>query len=114
MLNWKKQAFLKCKNVILAETKYDGERLQVHKSGNSFTYFSRNLKEVPPHKVAHLKEFIPKAFPKGDSLILDGEILLYDSDKKKPLPFGTLGVHKVGFYMVKDSRLVVELYMFVV
>ena len=89
------QAFNKCKNGIYAEIKYDGERLQVHKQGSSFKYFSRNLKPVAAHKTDHLKEYVPKCFPKADSLILDGEILLYDAKTKKPLPFGTLGVHKV-------------------
>jgi DNA ligase-3 len=89
------QAFLKFKNSILAEIKYDGERLQVHKNGTSFNYFSRNLKQVQPHKVSHLKEFIPKAFPNAIELIIDAEVLLYDCITKKPLPFGTLGVHKV-------------------
>ncbi len=88
------QAFVKCRNSVLAETKYDGERLQIHKNGSAFNYYSRNLKEVQAHKVAHLKEFIPKAFPNAKQLILDSEVLLYDSVSQKPLPFGTLGVHK--------------------
>jgi len=88
------QAFVKCKNLVMAEVKYDGERLQVHKNGSKFNYFSRNLKEVPVHKVSHLKEYIPKAFPSAQDLILDAEVLLYDTIEKKPLPFGTLGVHK--------------------
>jgi DNA ligase-3 len=88
------QAFLKCKNEILAEVKYDGERLQIHKNNDTFTYYSRNLKAVQPHKTEYLKEYIPKAFPNAKQLILDGEILLYCSKTKKPLPFGSLGVHK--------------------
>ena len=88
------RAFQKCLNGVFAEIKYDGERLQVHKSGNTFTYYSRNLKTVQPHKVAHLKEYIPKAFASADKLILDGEVLLYCNKKNKPLPFGTLGKHK--------------------
>lgn len=88
------QAFQKCKNGILAEVKYDGERLQVHKNGDKFDYFSRNLKKVSEHKSSYLVEYIPKAFPNAKQLILDGEVLLYDTKKKCPLPFGTLGVHK--------------------
>lgn len=88
------QAFIKCKGRILAEVKYDGERLQVHKNGTQFNYFSRNLKPVQPHKVSYLKEYIPKALPSAKQLILDGEVLLYDTKTKKPLPFGTLGKHK--------------------
>lgn len=50
------------------------------------------------NQVAHFKDFIPKAFPGGHSMILDAEVLLIDNKTAKPLPFGTLGVHKVrGF-----------------
>ncbi|XP_064425147.1 DNA ligase 3 isoform X2 [Latimeria chalumnae] len=87
-------AMKKCPNGMYAEIKYDGERVQVHKSGESFSYFSRSLKPVLPHKVAHFKDFIPKAFPGGNSIILDSEVLLIDTNTGKPLPFGTLGVHK--------------------
>ncbi|XP_071109964.1 DNA ligase 3-like [Haliotis cracherodii] len=88
------QAMKKCPNGFYAEIKYDGERVQVHKKSDEFRYFSRSLKPVLPHKVAHFKEFIPKAFPSGDDLILDAEVLLVDTNTGKPLPFGTLGVHK--------------------
>uniref|UniRef100_K1Q677 DNA ligase 3 n=1 Tax=Magallana gigas TaxID=29159 RepID=K1Q677_MAGGI len=88
------QAMKKCPNGFYAEIKYDGERVQLHKKGHNFQYFSRSLKPVLPHKVQHFKEFIPKAFPTGDDLILDAEVLLVDNKTSKPLPFGTLGVHK--------------------
>ncbi|KAM4727190.1 DNA ligase 3 [Anableps anableps] len=87
-------AMKKCPNGMYSEIKYDGERVQVHKSGNTFSYFSRSLKPVLPHKVAHFKEYIPQAFPGGHSMILDAEVLLIDTKTSKPLPFGTLGVHK--------------------
>uniref|UniRef100_A0A8D2PTD2 DNA ligase 3 n=1 Tax=Zosterops lateralis melanops TaxID=1220523 RepID=A0A8D2PTD2_ZOSLA len=57
-------------------------------------YAEINLKPVLPHKVAHFKDFIPQAFPGGQSMILDSEVLLIDNKTGKPLPFGTLGVHK--------------------
>ncbi|CDI97581.1 hypothetical protein EmuJ_000136850 [Echinococcus multilocularis] len=78
----------------LVEIKYDGERVQVHKQGDRFVYYSRSLKPVHSSKVDHLKEYIPKAFPTAADLILDSEILLLDTNTQKPLPFGTLGVHK--------------------
>ncbi|XP_015263477.1 PREDICTED: DNA ligase 3 isoform X1 [Gekko japonicus] len=87
-------AMKKCPNGMYSEIKYDGERVQVHKKGEQFSYFSRSLKPVLPHKVAHFKDFIPKAFPGGHSMILDAEVLLIDTKTGKPLPFGTLGVHK--------------------
>ncbi|KAM9846666.1 DNA ligase 3 [Aulostomus maculatus] len=87
-------AMKKCPNGMYSEIKYDGERVQVHKNGETFSYFSRSLKPVLPHKVAHFKDFIPQAFPGGHSMILDAEVLLIDTKTSKPLPFGTLGVHK--------------------
>ncbi|XP_036435756.1 DNA ligase 3 isoform X2 [Colossoma macropomum] len=87
-------AMKKCPNGMYSEIKYDGERVQVHKNGDHFSYFSRSLKPVLPHKVAHFKEFIPQAFSGGNSMILDAEVLLIDTTTSKPLPFGTLGVHK--------------------
>lgn len=88
------QAFKRCPNGMYAEIKYDGERVQVHKQGNNFLYYSRSLKPVQPHKVQHFREFIPQAFPSGSDLILDSEVLLIDTKTSKPLPFGSLGVHK--------------------
>ncbi|KAK3908725.1 DNA ligase 3 [Frankliniella fusca] len=88
------QAMKKCPNGMYSEIKYDGERVQVHKKGAEFKYYSRALKPVMPHKVNHFKQFIPDAFPSGEDLILDSEILLIDTKTGKPLPFGSLGVHK--------------------
>ncbi|XP_068124700.1 DNA ligase 3 isoform X2 [Hyperolius riggenbachi] len=94
-------AMKKCPNGMYAEIKYDGERVQVHKNGDHFSYFSRSLKPVVPHKVAHFKDYIPKAFPGGNTMILDSEVLLIDTNTGKPLPFGTLGVHKKAAF--KDA-----------
>ncbi|OAD52215.1 DNA ligase 3 [Eufriesea mexicana] len=87
-------AMKKCPNGMLSEIKYDGERVQVHKKGNEFRYFSRSLKPVLSHKVNLFKNYIPKAFPDGDDLILDSEILMIDTKTGQPLPFGSLGIHK--------------------
>ena len=95
-------AMKKCPNGMLAEVKYDGERVQVHKKGNEFRYFSRSLKPVLPHKVNLFKNYIPKAFPDGDDLILDSEILMIDTKTGQPLPFGTLGIHKKAEF--KDAN----------
>jgi len=91
----------KCPNGMYAEIKYDGERVQVHKQGDRFEFFSRSLKPVQPHKVANIKDYLPKACPHGDSMILDSEVLLVDNKTGKPLPFGTLGIHKKSAF--KDA-----------
>ncbi|CAG5129065.1 unnamed protein product, partial [Candidula unifasciata] len=88
------QAMKKCPNGFFAEIKYDGERVQVHKRGDEFKFFSRSLKPVLEHKVKLFRDFIPKAFATSSNLILDSEVLLVDNKTGNPLPFGTLGVHK--------------------
>lgn len=95
------QAMKKCPNGMYSEIKYDGERVQVHKQGSEFKYFSRHLKPVMPHKIQHFKDYIPKAFPYGEDLIIDSEILMMDCKTGTPLPFGTLGVHKKAAF--KDA-----------
>lgn len=101
-------AMKKCPNGMFSEIKYDGERVQVHKNGNEFKYFSRALKPVMPHKVKHFKDYLPQAFPKGVDMILDAEVLMVDINTGKPLPFGSLGVHKQSEF--KDAQ--VCLYVF--
>ncbi|CAH0723632.1 unnamed protein product, partial [Brenthis ino] len=101
-------AMKKCPNGMFSEIKYDGERVQVHKKGKEFKYFSRALKPVMAHKVSHFKDYLPQAFPKGDDLILDAEVLMVDVNTGKPLPFGTLGIHKQSEF--KDAQ--VCLYVF--
>ena len=67
-------AMKKCPEGMFAELKYDGERVQIHVKGGEFQYFSRSLKSVTPHKVAHIKDYLPKACPHGNSMILDSEV----------------------------------------
>lgn len=88
------KAISKCPEGFYSEIKYDGERVQIHKEGNDFKFFSRNLKPVLDHKIQKLKGFVPKAFPHGNDLILDSEILVVDTTTGDLLPFGTLGKHK--------------------
>ncbi|XP_075148977.1 DNA ligase 3 [Haematobia irritans] len=92
------EAFRKSPMGLFSEIKYDGERVQIHKQGNEFKFFSRNLKPVMEHKVKRFKEFIPKAFPGAGDMILDSEIILVDTKTGELLPFGSLGAHKKKEY----------------
>lgn len=107
----------RCPEGFFAEIKYDGERVQIHKNGDNYQYFSRSLKPVQPYKVSNctkkqhtcvlltfcmprpsppptqikeLEQYIPKAFPECDTAILDAELLVVDPNGV-PLPFGSLG-----------------------
>lgn len=88
------KAVKKCPEGFYSEIKYDGERVQIHKKGDDFKFFSRNLKPVMDHKVRDIEKFLPKAFPHGNDLIIDSEILMVDTKTDALLPFGTLGKHK--------------------
>lgn len=41
----------KCSDGFYSEIKYDGERVQIHKKGKEFKFFSRNLKPVTDYKI---------------------------------------------------------------
>jgi len=61
----------------------------------------RNCDQRVPLQVKEFSKHIPKAFPDGSDLILDSEVLMVDNNSGKPLPFGTLGIHKKAGY--KDA-----------
>ena len=49
------ESFQRCTSgVLYTEIKYDGERLQIHKKGKDFQFFSRNLKKVREYKVTYI------------------------------------------------------------
>lgn len=78
---------------MYVEIKYDGERVQLHKNGDELAFYSRNLKPVKEDKIEEVREAIPQAV-EAETIILDGEILLMDTTKHQPLPFGTIGKNK--------------------
>lgn len=41
-----------------------------------------------------LNKAVVEAFPTNRNLIVDAEMLLVDTKTGKPLPFGTMGIHK--------------------
>ncbi|KAF9131934.1 DNA ligase (ATP) [Mortierella sp. 14UC] len=78
------------------ETKIDGERVQIHKDGENYRYWSRNSTEfthlygATPNE-GSLTPFIhPLINPKAEKLILDGEMVEYDPATKEVINFGTV------------------------
>ncbi|XP_026686456.1 DNA ligase 3-like [Diaphorina citri] len=55
-----------------SEIKYDGERVQVHKKGNEFKYFSRSLKPVLEHKAQPVWEISGAEFSQAEIHTADG------------------------------------------
>lgn len=87
-------AMRKCPNGMYSEIKYDGERVQLHKQGSSYNFYSRSLKPVMEHKVKPFRNIVAKAFPNVQDLILDAEVIMVDTVTGDLLPFGSLGIHK--------------------
>lgn len=67
------------------EFKYDGFRMQIHKTDDKIKIFTRRLEEVTsqfPEVVEYVKKFV-----KGDNFILDCEAVGFYSKTKKYTPF---------------------------
>ncbi|KIJ55330.1 hypothetical protein M422DRAFT_57814 [Sphaerobolus stellatus SS14] len=81
---------------FIIEEKLDGERMQLHKQGNEYFYCSRKGKDYTylygrTVGEGSLTPYIDKAFdPRVTSIILDGEMLVWDPVTERHLPFGSL------------------------
>jgi DNA ligase 1 len=73
---------------LLAEYKYDGVRVQIHKDGDVVRIFTRRLEEVTeqfPDVVANVRKCVD-----AERCILEGEIVGYDPDTGALTPFQEL------------------------
>jgi DNA ligase-1 len=70
---------------VSLEYKYDGLRVQIHKKGSKIKLFSRKPEDIT-HQFPDVIEFINDA-AKEDEFIIEGEIVAYDLQKDKILPF---------------------------
>ncbi|KAL8278487.1 hypothetical protein RQP46_009177 [Phenoliferia psychrophenolica] len=81
---------------FMIEEKLDGERMQLHKVGDRFSYYSRKGIDYTgmygkDKYTGSLTPFIHDLFHKCiDEVILDGEMMVYDPAIEKYIPFGTL------------------------
>jgi DNA ligase-1 len=75
-------------DVIAAEEKYDGERIQTHIDGDQVRLFSRRLSDVTdqfPDVVEHVLDVINE-----ESAVLDGEVAAFDYEDNVYRPFQQL------------------------
>lgn len=72
-------------NKFAAEPKFDGFRVQIHKSGNTVEIFSRNLEDMT-HSFPDLAEGVLKEV-KAKSAIMEGEAIAYNPQTEEFLPF---------------------------
>jgi DNA ligase 1 len=70
---------------LIAEPKYDGLRLQLHKDGNRIWLFTRRLEDIT-HALPSLVD-AAKDQLQASKVILDGEVIGYDPKTGRFLPF---------------------------
>ena len=95
----------------IAEYKYDGERIQVHKKGDEVTLFSRRLENISdqyPDAVELVKRFV-----KPKEAILEAECVAIDVDTGEMRPFQEL-MHRRRKYEIAKAveEYPVSLFMF--
>ncbi len=85
--------------VIAVEEKYDGERIQVHKQGETVTLFSRRLTDITgqfPEVVENVRNHVDV-----ETAILDGEAVAYNFEEEEFYPFQKL-MHRRRKYEVEE------------
>ena len=71
--------------IVDAQFKYDGFRVQLHKNGDEVRMFSRNLEEMT-HMFPELTQAVRRQI-KAKTIILDSEALAYNPESEEFLPF---------------------------
>ena len=88
------------------EDKYDGMRAQLHcgdpEQPGRVAIYSRNREDITQSFPELAEAFANVSAPESGPLILDGEILGWDLDTGKALPFATLG-QRIGRKKVDDA-----------
>jgi len=95
----------------VAEYKYDGERLQVHKQGNKVTLFSRRLENISSQYPDAVELF--RKYVKAERAILECECVAVDVDTGEMRPFQEL-MHRRRKYGIEKAieEYPVSLFMF--
>jgi DNA ligase-1 len=84
----------------VAEYKYDGERLQVHKQGDDVTLFSRRLENISGQYPDVAKLF--RQYVKAEEAILECECVAVDTDTSEMRPFQEL-MHRRRKYEIETA-----------
>ncbi|KAJ3698473.1 hypothetical protein LUZ61_002178 [Rhynchospora tenuis] len=72
---------------VVAECKFDGDRIQIHKNGDEIHFFSRNFIDHPEYAPGMSK--LIKENILVDRCILDGEMLVWDKTANRFADFGS-------------------------
>lgn len=94
------------------EYKYDGERAQIHYTDNKAYIYSRN-QENNTQKYPDIVEFLPKCLQSNiKSIIFDAEVVAWDINDKKVLPFQTQSTRKRKDVKQEDIKVYIVLFVF--
>ncbi|MDR7522489.1 MAG: ATP-dependent DNA ligase [Armatimonadota bacterium] len=95
----------------IAEYKYDGERLQIHKRGGQVDLFSRRLEKITP-QYPDIVDLVRRAVSARDA-ILEGEVVAIDAASGDLLPFQEL-MHRRRKYGIEEvmAQIPTALYAF--
>lgn len=90
-VNSAKEALNQCGGKALTELKYDGIRVQIHKSGEEVRLFARSMRDIT-EQYPEVSEDTRSHITTTDRIVLDGEIVAVQmiDGKEKFLPFQTL------------------------
>eukprot|EP01132_Coremiostelium_polycephalum_P002500 gene2500-3093_t len=80
---------------FVVETKFDGERIQIHKDGDQLKLYSRNSNDCT-YIYGNLLAPIVKECVQADRVILDGELLVWDTITERFEEFGKLKTLAIG------------------
>jgi DNA ligase-1 len=105
------EIFEKLKGPFIAEFKYDGERLQIHKEGNDVFIFSRRLERIS-EQYPDVCEMV-KTQISANRAIIEGEVVAYNPENGELRPFQEL-MHRRRKYGIKEimEEIPVNLFLF--
>lgn len=105
------EIFEKLKGPFIAEFKYDGERLQIHKDGNDVFIFSRRLERIS-EQYPDVCEMV-KTQISANRAIIEGEVVAYNPETGELRPFQEL-MHRRRKYGIKEimEEIPVNLFLF--
>ncbi len=97
--------------IAVCEYKYDGERAQIHRRGDSVRIFSRRLEDIT-HEYPDVVNYVVEAMESRD-FVVEGEIVTVDPDTGEIKPFQEL-MHRKRKHDVKEAveEYPVEVFLF--
>jgi DNA ligase-1 len=105
------EIFDKLKGAFIAEFKYDGERLQIHKDGDDVFLFSRRLEKIS-EQYPDVCDMVKKQIS-ANRAIIEGEVVAYNPETGELRPFQEL-MHRRRKYGIKEimEEIPVNLFLF--